>query len=83
MLKGCLVALVTPMMEGGQIDYAKLEKLIDFHVQQGSHGLGIAGTTGESATLDFAGHCDLLKRAREMISQRLRRITGTGANSAP
>lgn len=81
MLKGCLVALVTPMMEGGQIDYAKLEKLIDFHVQQGSHGLVIAGTTGESATLDFAEHCELLNRAREMISQRLPMIAGTGANS--
>lgn len=81
MLKGCLVALVTPMMEGGQIDYAKLEKLIDFHVQQGSHGLVIAGTTGESATLDFAEHCELLNRAREMINRRLPMIAGTGANS--
>lgn len=81
MLKGSLVALVTPMMEGGLIDYAKLEKLIDFHVQQGSHGLVIAGTTGESATLDFDEHCELLNRAREMINQRFPMIAGTGANS--
>ena len=81
MLRGSLVALVTPMREGGDIDYAKLEKLIDFHVQQGSHGLVIAGTTGESATLDFDEHCQLLNRAYEMINQRLPMVAGTGANS--
>ena len=62
MLKGSLVALVTPMSNGGYIDYSKLEKLIDFHVEKGSHGLVIAGTTGESATLDFDEHCELLDR---------------------
>ncbi len=81
MLKGSLVALVTPMLEGGDIDYAKLEKLIDFHVKSGSHGLVIAGTTGESATMDIHEHCDLLNRAREIINQRLPMIAGTGANS--
>jgi 4-hydroxy-tetrahydrodipicolinate synthase len=81
MFKGSLVALVTPMLDSGEIDYAKLEKLIDFHVEQGSHGLVIAGTTGESATLDFEEHCDYLNRSREMINQRLPMIAGTGANS--
>ncbi len=81
MFKGSLVALVTPMLENGAIDYARLEKLIDFHVQKGSHGLVIAGTTGESATLDFDEHCELLNRARELINQRLPFIAGTGANS--
>lgn len=81
MFKGSLVALVTPMLESGEIDYAKLEKLIDFHVAQGSHGLVIAGTTGESATLDFDEHCELLNRSREMINKRLPMIAGTGANS--
>ena len=81
MFKGSLVALVTPMMDSGEIDYAKLEKLIDFHVEQGSHGLVIAGTTGESATLNFEEHCELLNRAHEMINQRLPMIAGTGANS--
>jgi len=81
MLKGCFVALVTPMMDDGRIDYSKLEKLIDFHVEKGSHGLVIAGTTGESATLDFEEHCELLNRAREMINQRFPMIAGTGANS--
>ncbi len=81
MFKGSLVAMVTPMLENGAIDYAKLENLINFHVQQGSHGLVIAGTTGESATLDFDEHCELLNRSREIINQRLPMIAGTGANS--
>jgi len=81
MLKGSLVALVTPMLEGGDIDYSKLEKLVDFHVQQGSHGLVIAGTTGESATMGFNEHCEFLNRAREIINKRLPMIAGTGANS--
>ena len=81
MFKGSLVALVTPMLASGEIDYAKLEKLIDFHITQGSNGLVIAGTTGESATLDFDEHCELLNRSREMINQRIPMIAGTGANS--
>ena len=81
MLKGSLVALVTPMLENGDIDYPKLEKLIDFHVSQCSNGLVIAGTTGESATLDFAEHCEFLHRSREIINQRLPMIAGSGANS--
>lgn len=81
MIKGSLVALVTPMLESGDIDYTKLEELIDFHVDQGSHGLVIAGTTGESATLGFEEHCDFLNRSREMINQRIPMIAGTGANS--
>ena len=81
MLKGSLVALVTPMLENGDIDYPKLEKLIDFHVSQGSNGLVIAGTTGESATLDFTEHCEFLHKAREIINQRLPMIAGSGANS--
>lgn len=81
MLKGSLVALVTPMLETGAIDYASLEKLINFHVEKGSHGLVIAGTTGESATLDFEEHCEFLNRSREIINQRIPMIAGTGANS--
>lgn len=81
MLRGSLVALVTPMLDDGVIDYEALEKLINFHVEQGSHGLVIAGTTGESATLDFNEHCEFLARSREMINGRLPMIAGTGANS--
>ncbi len=81
MFKGSLVALVTPMRDNGDIDYDALQTLIDFHVGQGSHGLVIAGTTGESATLDFDEHCELLARSREMIGGRIPMIAGTGANS--
>lgn len=81
MLKGSLVALVTPMLNGGEIDYPKLEKLIDFHVSEGSDGLVIAGTTGESATLDFEEHCLFLRRSKEIINGRVPMIAGTGANS--
>ncbi|MCZ6723948.1 MAG: 4-hydroxy-tetrahydrodipicolinate synthase [Gammaproteobacteria bacterium] len=81
MFKGSLVALVTPMSSDGSVDYSQLEALIDFHVEQGSNALVIAGTTGESATLNPEEHCALLNRSFEIINQRLPMIAGTGANS--
>ena len=81
MFKGSLVALVTPMSSDGSVDYSQLEALIDFHVEQGSNALVIAGTTGESATLTSEEHCALLNRSFEIINQRLPMIAGTGANS--
>lgn len=81
MFKGSLVALVTPMLSDGAVDYAQLEALVDFHVEQGTDALVIAGTTGESATLSHSEHCELLQRAREIINGRLPMIAGTGANS--
>ena len=81
MFKGSLVALVTPMLSDGSIDYSNLEALIDFHVKQGSDALVIAGTTGESATLNPQEHCELLSRSYEIIGNRLPMIAGTGANS--
>ncbi len=81
MIKGSLVALITPMLVDGAVDYEKLKQLIEFHVAAGSNGLVIAGTTGESATLTVAEHCALLKQAVEMIAGRLPMIAGTGANS--
>ena len=81
MFKGSIVALVTPMLSNGDIDFSQLEALIDFHVNEGTEALVIAGTTGESATLSPAEHCDLLNKSYEMINQRLPMIAGTGANS--
>ena len=81
MFKGSLVALVTPMLSDGSIDYSNLEALIDFHVKQGTNALVIAGTTGESATLTPKEHCELLSQSYEIINQRLPMIAGTGANS--
>jgi 4-hydroxy-tetrahydrodipicolinate synthase len=69
------------MSSDGSVDYSQLEALIDFHVEQGSNALVIAGTTGESATLNPEEHCALLNRSFEIINQRLPMIAGTGANS--
>ena len=81
MYKGSIVALATPMLGNGDVDYSALEALIDFHVREGTSALLIAGTTGESATLSPEEHCDLLARSYEIINQRLPMIAGTGANS--
>lgn len=79
--KGSLVALTTPFDAHNRIDYDALQRLIDFHVEQGSAGLIIAGTTGESATLDKAEHVELISRAAEYVSGRMTVIAGTGSNS--
>jgi 4-hydroxy-tetrahydrodipicolinate synthase len=62
-LKGSLVALVTPFDQSNRVDFASLKRLIDFHVAEGSDGLVIAGTTGESATLGKNEHIELISRA--------------------
>jgi len=80
-LKGSLVALVTPFDDHNRVDYAALKRLIDFHVAEGSDGLVIAGTTGESATLARDEHVELINRAVELADGRLPVIAGTGSNS--
>jgi 4-hydroxy-tetrahydrodipicolinate synthase len=81
MLSGSIVALVTPMNSDGSISYRALGKLIDFHVQNGSQALVIAGTTGESATLTHAEHVALIERSCELAAGRIPIIAGTGSNS--
>ena len=81
MLKGSLVALVTPFDDHNRVDYAALKRLIEFHVAEGSNGLVIAGTTGESATLARDEHVALIARAVELADGRLPIIAGTGSNS--
>ncbi len=81
MLQGSLVAIVTPMFEDGQLDIPSLRALIDFHVEQGSDGIVIVGTTGESPTVDFDEHCLLIKTAVSQVNGRIPVIAGTGANS--
>ena len=80
-LKGSLVALVTPMEEGGQVDYESLEKLIDWHINNGTNGIVSVGTTGESATLDVDEHLEVIKHTVEHVNSRVPVIAGTGANS--
>jgi 4-hydroxy-tetrahydrodipicolinate synthase len=81
MLAGSMVALVTPMDADGAINYADLGRLIDFHVGEGTQYLIIAGTTGESATLDHDEHLELLRRSCEIAAGRIPIIAGTGSNS--
>ena len=80
-LKGSLVALVTPMEEGGDVDYNSLKKLVDWHIQEGTNGIVSVGTTGESATLDVEEHLNVIKHTVEYVNSRIPVIAGTGANS--
>ena len=81
MFYGSLVALVTPFDGNNRVDYASLKRLIDFHVEQGSSGLVIAGTTGESPTLTRSEHIELIGRSIEIADGRIPIIAGTGSNS--
>src|SRR5579859_3073535 len=81
MLKGSLVAVVTPMFEDGSLDLQRLRALIDFHIREGTNGIVIVGTTGESPTVDFEEHCLLIRTAVEHAQGRVPVIAGTGANS--
>ena len=81
MLQGSLVAIVTPMHEDGALDLSALRSLIDFHVNQGTDGIVIVGTTGESPTVDYEEHCQLISVAVEHVAGRIPVIAGTGANS--
>jgi 4-hydroxy-tetrahydrodipicolinate synthase len=81
MLTGSIVAIATPMRRGGELDLPALGKLIDVHVDSGTAGIVVVGTTGESPTVDFDEHCVLIKTAVERARGRIPVIAGTGANS--
>ena len=81
MIQGSIVALVTPMVESGAVDFKRLELLVEFHIAQGTDALVAVGTTGESATLDEAEHCDVIKSVVDYAAGRIPVIAGTGANS--
>ena len=81
MFTGSYVALVTPMFQNGDIDYKSLEKLVKFHIEQGTHGIVSVGTTGESATLPFDEHVNVVKETVAMASGAIPVIAGSGANS--
>jgi 4-hydroxy-tetrahydrodipicolinate synthase len=80
-LTGSIVAIATPMQAGGALDLPALARLIEFHIAEGTSGIVIVGTTGESPTVDFDEHCLLIKTAVETVRGRIRVIAGTGANS--
>ena len=81
MLQGSLVALVTPFDGDNRVDYASLKRLVDFHVEAGSSGLVIAGTSGESPTLLSSEHIELIGRAVDIAAGRIPVIAGIGSNS--
>ncbi|HNQ05097.1 MAG TPA: 4-hydroxy-tetrahydrodipicolinate synthase [Thiobacillaceae bacterium] len=81
MFTGSFVALVTPMLPDGSLDLPRLRALIDWHVEQGTDGLVVVGTTGESPTVDMEEHCRIIASAVEQAAGRVPVIAGTGANS--
>ena len=78
---GSMVAIVTPMHEDGSLDFDAFRKLIDWHIAEGTDGIVVVGTTGESPTVDFDEHHQLIKTAVEHARGRIPIIAGTGANS--
>lgn len=81
MITGSIVALVTPMHADGAVDWAALGRLLDLHLAAGTSAIGAVGTTGESSTLDFAEHCDVIRYCVKHSAGRIPIVAGTGANS--
>lgn len=81
MFRGSLVALVTPMTQSGEVDLVAFGRLLDWHAREGSDGLVIGGTTGESATLTAQEAAELLQIAVQRVGGRLPVIAGTGTHS--
>jgi len=78
---GSIVALVTPMLEDGRVDYDALRRLIDWHVVQGTDCIGVVGTTGESPTVSVQEHCEIIRFSVEHAAGRVPVMAGTGGNS--
>lgn len=81
MIRGSIVALVTPMNEKGEIDFAEIDALVDFHIEAGTDGIVAVGTTGESATLPVQEHVEVVKAVIKRANKRIKVIAGNGANS--
>ena len=81
MITGSIVALVTPMREDGSVDMDSLKRLVDWHVESGTDAIVSVGTTGESATLDFDEHIEVIRKTLDFAAGRVPVIAGTGANS--
>ena len=80
-LKGSIVALVTPMETDGSISWQHLKDLIDWHINSGTSGIVVVGTTGESATINVAEHVQIIEQSVEHADNRIPIIAGTGANA--
>jgi 4-hydroxy-tetrahydrodipicolinate synthase len=80
-LRGSIVALVTPMLDDGCVDYPALRKLIDWHIAEGTDCIGVVGTTGESPTVNVEEHCEIIRVSVEQCAGRVPVMAGCGANS--
>ena len=81
MITGSLVALISPMTQAGEIDKPKLDALIEHHIASGTHGIVAVGTTGESATLTYEEHANVIRQVVQTVAGRVPVIAGTGSNS--
>ncbi|WP_333606745.1 4-hydroxy-tetrahydrodipicolinate synthase [Arsukibacterium sp.] len=81
MFKGSIVALITPMQNDGAVDYPALKQLVEFHLQQGSDGLVIMGTTGEAVTLSFEEQMQVIERVCQQVAGRIPVLAGNGSNN--
>ena len=80
-ITGSIVALVTPMLDDGSVDFAALRRLIDWHIAEGTDCIGVVGTTGESPTVSMEENCEIIRVAVEHAAGRVPIMAGTGANS--
>ena len=80
-LQGSLVALVTPLLKNGDVDYESLSSLLDWHIANETDGIVSVGTTGESATLNVKEHIEVIDYSVKYVQNRIPVIAGTGANS--
>nr|WP_315240526.1 4-hydroxy-tetrahydrodipicolinate synthase [uncultured Albidiferax sp.] len=80
-ITGSIVALVTPMLEDGSVDYPTLRTLIDWHIAEGTDCIGVVGTTGESPTVTVEEHCEIIRVSVEQAKGRVPIMAGCGANS--
>jgi 4-hydroxy-tetrahydrodipicolinate synthase len=81
MFSGSIVALVTPMQNDGAVDFAALDRLVEFHIANGTNAIVAVGTTGESPTLEIEEHIGVIRRVVQLAKRRIPVIGGTGANS--
>jgi 4-hydroxy-tetrahydrodipicolinate synthase len=80
-ITGSIVALVTPMLEDGSVDYPTLRQLVDWHIAEGTDCIGVVGTTGESPTVNVQEHCEIIRVSVEQSAGRVPIMAGCGANS--
>ena len=81
MIQGSMVALVTPMNPDNSVDWPSLSRLLDWHLEQGTHAIVAVGTTGESATLNVDEHLAVINHVVNQVAGKIPVIAGTGANS--